>query len=174
MKIRDARAEDADAIARVHVESSRTTYAEIVPAEYLAKLSVNDRADHWRGVLSDAAAPEFAFVADDPATGVVGFASGGPERTGELGFSGELWCIYLLQQAQRAGLGRRLVSAVAGRLAELGNASMMVWVLADNPSRRFYEALGGTFVADKVIEVGGKALVEVAYGWGDLRALTNP
>ena len=50
----------------------------------------------------------------------------------------------------------------------------MVWVLADNPSRRFSEALGGTFVADKVIEVGGKALVEVAYGWGDLRALTNP
>jgi GNAT superfamily N-acetyltransferase len=174
MHIRQARADDADAIARVHVDSSRTAYAQILPADYLAQLAVAERADHWRRTLADAVAPEFAFVASDPATGIVGFASGGPERTGDLGFSGELWCIYLLQSAQRAGLGRRLVSAVASRLAELGHASMMVWVLAENPSRRFYEALGGKFVTEKVIELGGKSLVEVAYGWRDLRPLTKP
>jgi hypothetical protein len=51
---------------------------------------------------------------------------------------------------------------------------MMVWVLADNPSRRFYEALGGTLVTNKVIELAGKSLIEVAYGWYDLQPLTNP
>ncbi|MGE5191574.1 MAG: N-acetyltransferase family protein [Deltaproteobacteria bacterium] len=173
MQIREARVDDAEAIARVHVDCWRTTYAQILPAEYLAQLSTAERADHWRRFLSDSRSAEVVYVAADPADGVVGFASGGPERSGELGFSGELWCIYLLERAQRAGVGRRLVSAVAGRLAELGHASMMVWVLADNPSRRFYEALGGTFVTERVIVLGGKSLVEVAYGWRDLRPLVQ-
>jgi GNAT superfamily N-acetyltransferase len=171
MKIRKARAADADGIARVHVDSWRTTYAHLLPADYLAQLSVVERADHWQRVLSDPQASRIVFVADDPATGVVGFASGGPDRTGDLGFSGELYCIYLLERAQHAGLGRRLVSAVAGRLLNLGHTSMLVWVLADNPSRRFYEALGATFVTEKMIELGGKSLVEVAYGWTDLMPL---
>jgi GNAT superfamily N-acetyltransferase len=173
MEIRLARPNDADAIARVHVDSWRTTYAHVLLADYLAQLSVDERASHWQRVLSDPQAPKIAYVADDRLTGVVGFASGGPDRTGDLGFSGELYCIYLLERAQRAGLGRRLVSAVAGRLLKLGHTSMLVWVLADNPSRRFYEALGATFVTEKMIELGGKALAEVAYGWKDLKPLTK-
>ena len=161
----------ADAIANVHVASWRTTYSHLLPAEFLAELSVGSRADDWRRILADDSAPGFSYVAFETATGIVGFASGGPERTGKLGFSSELYCIYLLQSAQRAGLGRRLVSAVARRLAKLGHASIMVWVLADNPSRRFYEALGGRLVTDKLIELGGKSLVEVAYGWHDMRPL---
>ena len=37
--IRPATLEDAPAIARVHVDTWRTTYAGIVPDEHLAKLS---------------------------------------------------------------------------------------------------------------------------------------
>jgi hypothetical protein len=46
---------------------------------------------------------------------------------------------------------------------------MSLWVLEDNgPARRFYERLGGTPIAEKR---GG--LVEVAYGWSDLRRLSE-
>jgi ribosomal protein S18 acetylase RimI-like enzyme len=173
MRIRKARAADAEAIANVHVDSSRTTYAHILPAEYLAGLSVDERASQWRRFLSDAQGAEFAYVADDPKTCIVGIASGGPSRTVELAFSGELYCIYLLKHAQRAGLGRRLVSAVAARLSKLGHKSMFVWVLAENPSRRFYEALGATYVTEQVIELAGQQLVEVAYGWEDLKTLVS-
>jgi hypothetical protein len=48
---------------------------------------------------------------------------------------------------------------------------MMVWVLADNANRQFYEALGGRQFAEGLYEVGGQALPEVAYGWNDLAAL---
>jgi L-amino acid N-acyltransferase YncA len=171
MRIRKARAADADAIARVYIDSWRTTYAHLLPAEYLAGLSVDERVNEWRHFLSDAPGTEFVYVADDSETGIVGIASGGPSRTGELAFSGELYCIYLLKHAQRAGVGRRLVSAVAKGLSKLEHKSMFVWVLAENPSRGFYEALGATFVTEKVIELAGRQLVEIAYGWKELKTL---
>lgn len=58
------------------------------------------------------------------------------------------------------------------RLAADGLKSMLVWVLADNQSRRFYEALGGRFVTQQTITIGGQELTEVAYGWNDVGALT--
>ena len=46
---------------------------------------------------------------------------------------------------------------------------MAVWVLGRNPSRKFYEALGGRLLIEKRIERGGEWYEEVAYGWDDLR-----
>lgn len=48
---------------------------------------------------------------------------------------------------------------------------MLVWVLGDNPSRAFYETLGGRFLGEKDIEIGGVRLEEVAYGWTDIGRL---
>lgn len=56
-------------------------------------------------------------------------------------------------------------------LIDSGFESMSLWVLAQNPARRFYEQLGGTAVEEKTIEIGGRKLAEVAYGWDDLPAL---
>ena len=45
---------------------------------------------------------------------------------------------------------------------------MAVWVLAANPFRQFYEALGGKLVAEQQIDRGGQSFTESAYGWQDL------
>jgi len=50
---------------------------------------------------------------------------------------------------------------------------MLVWVLAENPACSFYAALGGQQVYEKTETIGGASLVEVAYGWRDLRALVE-
>jgi len=50
---------------------------------------------------------------------------------------------------------------------------MLVWVLAENPSRAFYDALGGIVVNSKMIEIGGRELQEVAYGWSDIHPLVE-
>jgi hypothetical protein len=42
---------------------------------------------------------------------------------------------------------------------------MAVWVLALNPSRRFYEFLGGKVIGQQEIERRGEMFSEVAYGW---------
>jgi GNAT superfamily N-acetyltransferase len=105
--------------------------------------------------------------------GVVGFASAGKERTGEFAYHGELYAIYILKAYQGRGVGRRLVEAIVLRLQEHGLNSMMVWVLKDNLFRAFYEALGGQEVGEQDIKIGESTLVEIAYGWKDIRSLTS-
>jgi hypothetical protein len=78
--------------------------------------------------------------------------------------AGELWTAIAEEAPIAAGeaIGRRLVARVADRLMQQGHCSMLVWVLTTNPSRLFYEALGGVEVAEKGVTVSGVNLVEVS------------
>jgi hypothetical protein len=58
-------------------------------------------------------------------------------------------------------------------LAEGGSTSLLIWVLARNPSRRFYEAVGGELLGSQEIEIGGTRLEEVAYGWLGLETVAS-
>jgi len=173
MLIREASPTDAAAIARVHVDSWRTTYAGIVPADYLANLSYARREQFWCGVFSTPPLSGCVYVAAQDTGEIVGFASGGPERSGDTVYRGELYAIYLLATYQRQGLGRRLTTAVVQRLLQCGLSSMLVWVLAANPGRAFYATLGGQQVDEKTTTIGATPLLEVAYGWPDLRELVQ-
>lgn len=166
MLIRAARPEDAPAIARVHVDSWRSTYRGLVPDAYLDGLAY----ERSEAMLSRAlGSGGIVFVAVDDADGrVFGFASGGPQRDRELPYSGELYAIYLLAGDQGRGAGRGLVGAMMGALRAAGHANMQVWVLAENPSRHFYEHLGGKRLCTKRIEIGGATLEEIAYGWDQI------
>ena len=172
MKIRQALPADAPSIARVHVESWRTTYRGIVPDEYLAGLTYEGREAVWANVLGIPGHSTFVYVAEDEAGSVVGFAAGGPTRPINPTYRGELYAIYLLEEHQGKGAGRLLAQTVIRELARRGMHSMIVWVLADNaPARRFYEALGGKQIGSKPVEMGGVTLEEVAYGWEDTSSL---
>jgi GNAT superfamily N-acetyltransferase len=171
MHIRPARSTDVAAIARVHVDSWRTTYEGIVPGAFLAQLSYRQRAQLWQSVLACPAPNTAVYVAADASGDIVGFASAGPERSGKTTYVAELYAIYILQSYQGQGIGRQLMAAVAKRLVEAGMTSLLLWVLAANPSRRFYEALGGQPVSEKTVTIGGVPLLEVSYGWPDVHRL---
>ena len=113
------------------------------------------------------------MIAEDDAEEVIGFASGGPARDEEPDYAGELYAIYILQAHQRKGIGTRLTMEVAKRLIQKGIRSMMVWVLAENPSCQFYEAVRGEVVKQQDITIGGVSLPEVAYGWPDIQSLVD-
>src|SRR5579864_6946505 len=83
------------------------------------------------------------------------------------GYDGELYAIYLLHSVQRQRLGTTLVQHFVRELRARGFGSMAVWVLAANPFRKFYEALGGKVMAEQQIERGGQSFTEIAYGWQD-------
>ena len=165
MRIREAQTTDAGAIAKVHVDSWRTTYPG------LDSFSYDQREVAWRDILSSAEG--FTYVAEDDKGMVFGFAGGGPERSGDPVYKGELYAIYLLEEHQRKGVGQQLTTAVAKRLLQDGFQSMLVWVLSENPARRFYEVLGGELLREQEITIGGASLVEVAYGWGDVSNLAK-
>lgn len=172
MLIREANQTDTFGIAKVQVDSWRTTYKGIVPESYIASLTYEDREGRWREFFSEVN-NQFAFVAEIGEKNIVGFASGGRNRGDEDIHEGELYAIYLLHEYQRRGMGRLLVKAIVERLLQRGMSSMLVWVLAENPFRAFYEALGGKYVSEKEIVIGGATLIEVAYGWEDLNRLLH-
>ena len=113
VRIREAVQADAGAMARVHIDMWRTAYAGIVPAEHLAGLSYERREAVWVQILTRDQPAQCNFVAETVGGEIVGFAGGGPEREGDSTYKGELYAIYLLQEHQRRGIGRRLARAVA-------------------------------------------------------------
>ena len=168
MFIRKAELKDAVGIAKVHVDGWRTTYKGIVPDTYLDNLSYENREQMWMSGIEQ----DNVYIAEDEDGRIVGFASGGKERTGKYDrYVGELYAIYLLEGQQGKGLGRKLVQTVVDDLKEKKLNSMLIWALKENPTCRFYEMLGGKQIDTAEIEIEGKKLSEIAYGWDDLAEL---
>jgi ribosomal protein S18 acetylase RimI-like enzyme len=139
--VRDARPEDARAIARVHTRSWQIGYAHAFPADALADISVDRRTDHWRRWLTEPPVPPVAVLVAEAGGAVYGFASVG--RSHEEEGVGELFAIYVDPDHWGTGLGRALIGEAEARLKAAGFEEAMLWVLNDNPrARRFYEAAG--------------------------------
>jgi len=152
--IRPATPEEAEAVARVQVESWRAAYAHALPAEGLAGLSLEVRADLHRRF------PPLVAEADGE---IVGFVSVGEGR--DPGTDGELLAIYVHPEHWGSGFGKALIDAGEARLRELGHADAILWVLEDNPrARRFYEAAGWTTDGTtRPIEILGVLVPEIRY-----------
>lgn len=167
--IRPAKLNDASGIAKVHVDSWRSSYKGLIADNFLAALSYERRTEIWSQNLSDLQNGRFLYVAETGPGDIVGFVAAGPESEGYPNYQGELDAIYLLQQAQGQGLGRKLVKVVMRELYQRGFSSMLLWVLDDDlPARKFYEALGGSYLRAKPIDIGSQSLTEVAYVWNNL------
>jgi ribosomal protein S18 acetylase RimI-like enzyme len=139
-----------------------------MPDEFLRNLTVERRAEQWRSALTIHQNTNYLFVAQTDEDGIVGFVASGAERDGRKDYTGEIYAIYLTKASQGRGLGRLLFEAALADLRQRGHASMTLWVLADNPSRGFYERMGGLRIDEKEIELAGVMLKEVAYGWKEI------
>jgi ribosomal protein S18 acetylase RimI-like enzyme len=102
--------------------------------------------------------------------GIVGFGNCGVQRDPSLPFAGEIFTLYVAPDAQNRGVGRQLIGTLFERLIHNGKSSALIWVIRSNPSRFFYEHLGGKFVLTRRIRVGGEPVEAIAYGWPDLSA----
>ena len=152
--IRPGRADDAEGVARVQVETWQTAYAHALPPGQLQAMSVEDRVEQWRRWP-----PIVAEVEGE----IVGFVSVGAARDPDA--EGELYAIYVRPEHWGTGTGRELMEAGEEKLRRLGHEQVVLWVLDDNPrARRFYEIAG--WVADgkvQEVELFGFRLREVRY-----------
>ncbi len=170
MKIRKAVLSDAQNIAIVHVDSWRTTYKGIVSDEFLTNLSYEERKRLWENVIPNGN----VFVAENEEGQIVGFSSGGKERTGKYKkYDGELYAIYILKEYQGKGLGKELIQPIINDLKNSNINSMLVWVIEDNNARYFYESLGGIRIDSEMVEIAEKKVKEIAYGWEDIDTIEN-
>ena len=173
MIIRKAELKDANAIARVHVYTWKTTYSGILPSAYVEKQTYVRRCDRWKKMLeaSKVKTDRFIYVAENLQGEIIGFVDGGVARSANPLYKGEIYALYILQAYQRKGLGRNLTRTIASQLSQSGLNSILVWVLADNPACQFYQSLGGREVERKLINFDGSKLQEIAYGWQDMQSL---
>lgn len=168
IRFRRATPEDAEALGRVHVQAWHEAYAGLMPDAVLARLDPLQRAAMWRDAMANASTVQLA----ERDGAIVGFGSSGPRRDASLPHSGEIYAIYVLRSAQRLGVGRALMAALACDLLAQGHVSGVLWVLESNlPARRFYAALGGQEVARREQQRDGFTDVGVAYAWQDLKVL---
>ena len=173
IEIRRPNVDDALAMARVQAESWREAYRGIVPDDFLETIDLLEWADRHRRLLENPPSNLVSLVAEVDAT-VVGIAVAGANRDVDTPYSAELFMIYLMSAYWRRGIGSKLMDATARSLIGLGLTSMIVWVFTDNwPGRQFYETLGGQYFRERSTNIAGPPLLEVSYGWPDLRVLVH-
>lgn len=175
LTVRRARPADAPVIGAVHVAAWRSAYPGILPDEYLANLSVARQAAGYDMQIRRGGGVYVAIASgDDLPDGagplVVGFTTVGRGRVAGLG-EGEIETLYVLDDWRDRGLGRRLLRAAGAHLAAAGCGSAFLWVLRDNPSRWFYQRLGGRQAATAHVRVGGVAVPQTAYVWNPIEKL---
>lgn len=168
MEIRRAHIDDSFAVAKVQVDTWHTTYTNIIPDEYLAQMTYENREKQWMEIITN----QDVFVAENNQGQIVGFSNGGIERTGNYPeYTGELYAIYILEEYQGKGIGKLLLEPLIESLINKGIYSMTVSVLMENKARLFYEHLGATKLDCVKLKVMEKELEEVIYGWEDIRKI---
>lgn len=171
--IRRARLADASGIAAVHVATWRSAYADILPEGVLTGLSTARLARYYehsiRLGLAMHVAASYGRGGEPP---VLGFCSASRVRESALG-DGEIETLYMLDDYQNRGLGGQLLRTSARHLWQIGCRSVFAWVLAENPSRYFYQRLGAKFVAAGSTTVGGETFAQSAFAWDPIETLLD-
>jgi len=164
MQVFRATSEDARAIAEIHVNAWRTAYASILPADYLASLSIDRREVMWRKCIAEATSD--LLVAKDN-TSIYGWLNFGACRDkGASKTEAEIWALYVSPSFWSRGTGRMLWLRARELMLAQGFTSCSLWVFPQNKRAiKFYLAAGFVRAQSppKTFELGGKQLQEVRF-----------
>jgi SAM-dependent methyltransferase/ribosomal protein S18 acetylase RimI-like enzyme len=151
--LREARPDDAPAIAEVHVRAWQVGYRGLLPQAELDGIDRDERRAAWRQHLADPG-DRSIVVAEKDDGGVVGFASCGSARDGA---DGELFTCYVDPQHWGTGVGQALLRSARRLLRARGYDEAVLWTLQGNDrALRFYRADGW--------EIDGSIKDEVMWG----------
>lgn len=161
--------EDLEAVNDVHIRSWHESYKGLMDDQVLESLEDKrqDRLASRQAEFLQGPTSHYGVADLGP---LVGFVNYGLARDKTCG-RGEIYAIYLLKAYQGQGLGKAMMAYACKALVDMACHDLVVWVLADNPSRGFYEALGGRYLYAKTIRLGQDDLDEVAYYFEDIQQL---
>ncbi|WP_417900113.1 GNAT family N-acetyltransferase [Bacillus haimaensis] len=166
MIIRKAILNDASGIAKVHVDSWRTTYKGIIQDDFLKNLSYEKRTELWEKNITKE--NNYVVVAENNEGQIVGFADAWKRETNVVENSSDLTSIYLLEEYQGQGIGKKLFKELFVHFKQLGYGKIFVEVLEENKTRYFYEYYGAKLVKTVQIKIGEKMLKELIYEWDNI------
>jgi len=167
--------EDAEGIARVHVDAWNTSYRGIIPDDVIDARTYESRCSLWKNVLTkfDSISPLIYLVAEETKNhAIIGFiASNYPNDQQHLSYGfldSFIQAIYVLKEYQHIGVGKQLLTNMIQSLKNRNYKGTYLWVLEDNPNAiQFYEKMGGKRLEnlEKLETFGNKQLKEVGYSW---------
>jgi GNAT superfamily N-acetyltransferase len=170
--LREATGHDAAAIAKLHADSWRSAYRGILSDEYLDNRVHIERAALWQQRFSERAEKPFFVILAEAGNELVGFACVFPDEHPTYGAFLDNLHVVPIRTGQ--GIGRRLLSAVAGRLlAAERRGGLYLWVIEQNArARQFYAKAGALEV--ECVELSmpdGSRQKEMRCFWPELAGL---
>ena len=122
MQIFSATVEDARRIAEIHVSTWQAAYVGIVPADFLAGLSVDQREAYWRQEIPLGKQQVALVKVGDAVLGWVWYGSSCDADA--LPGAAEIWAIYVAPEHWYSGAGRRLCVHARAQLVQQSFQSM--------------------------------------------------
>lgn len=176
--IRQAYPKDAEGIAFVKYHTWLTTYRGLIPDYVLDNLSLTANNQKWFKRLQENQNNESDFnvlVAEiinkcderQESKNIVGMTFGGPQRSSDYSYEGEIYAIYVLKEYQQLGIGTKLFLKMNEILRNQNMNSLLVWVVKGNPSTAFYQKMGGKPLEEKIAIVHNAQVHEIGYVWNN-------
>jgi GNAT superfamily N-acetyltransferase len=167
VEIRTASTADAAQIAAVMRDSWFAAYDGIIAPAIIDRATAPDggvrirqsfRTRPWQRMIAAVSRQPGQTQGDAAASGIVGYASFGPERdvldmpwpypltsAGSGGEVAELYALYVHPAWWSTGTGRALMDQVLAKVCATGYRCITLWVLEANArARRFYQRAGFT------------------------------
>ena len=161
--VRPATARDAKAIAEIHVATWQTAYHDLMPADYLSKMTFEKRQAYWREAIEYSEPQLLVATEGDQVIGFVGYDRSRDAKTRST--VGEIWAIYVLPEYWGKGAGVALWDGARDGLKEEGCTQVTLWVLLRNErALQFCEHAAGfkrEMPSLKTTDFGGTRLEEI-------------
>lgn len=168
LRMRNARAADAAAIASLHLSSWRDAYRGILPDGFLDGPLEAILQHRWDEALAGrlrAGAVVLATAGGDLAGFVAAWREGSNCHVDNL---------HVLPGARGAGIGRALLGHAAARLQAQGCRTADLFCFALNTGAlRFYRELGAAIGPEQEGDVFGQTVLERRCAWADIGHLVG-
>ena len=170
-RIRESKLSDTESLGRVHSQVWQETYPGLMPAEFLSRRgSVEARTEMRRLIFASTTPLSCHLLVENDEERVVGFGDCGPAKeTGQFA-PAEINTLYLLQEAQGKGLGKKLLFKMLTHLASknFGAAALKTNAGSAN-SNAFYRHCGGQIAG----QIKDETWLDTVYIWPDLKIFTK-
>lgn len=140
--VRPASPRDAKTIAEIHVAAWQAAYADLMPDDFLKKMTFEKRLAYWREAIEFSEPQLLVATEGDKTVGFVGF-----DRSRDKGTRstiGEIWALYVAPAHWGQGAGLALWDGAREGLKEEGCTQVTLWVLLGNErALGFFEHAAG-------------------------------
>jgi GNAT superfamily N-acetyltransferase len=148
VSVRPARVGDVPELARIQVQTWHAAYAQLLPAQVLARATEERARAEWTAAVASPPTPAHRVLVAQEQQWVVGFAAFGPaEPAGDddpaAAGAGQIHALLVEPRWGRRGHGSRLLAAIVDHLRADGTGTALAWVAdGDVASTRFYASAG--------------------------------